>query len=197
MSLPVIFWCFFGVFLGGWGVGGARAITRLHMASHSRAVHVAPVTRGYGILTLKRCLRSNTRFQVYAKELTVQDVLEKHSNFVGFPVHLNGKHINTVEPMWTRAPSTVTKEEHAQFYRFVAGAFDEPLFTLCGVVAIDLSRCVACYSALRQHIPARAPRAPRRVGVAWYLCRRWRRRVLVPGRPCLSKTLAHLMPAFQ
>jgi HSP90 family molecular chaperone len=83
------------------------------------------VSRGTKIV-----IRLNDRGADYAKEMTVQDVLEKHSNFVGFPVHLNGKHINTVEPMWTRAPSTVTKEEHTMFYRFVAGAFDEPLFTL-------------------------------------------------------------------
>ena len=48
------------------------------------------VTRGTKIV-----ITLNDRGADYAKELTVQDVLEKHSNFVGFPVHLNGTATST------------------------------------------------------------------------------------------------------
>jgi len=56
--------------------------------------------------------------------------LEKHSNFVSFPVVLNNNRINTVDALWSKTPHTVSEEEHNQFYRFVAGAWDSPRFTL-------------------------------------------------------------------
>jgi TNF receptor-associated protein 1 len=66
----------------------------------------------------------------YSDKVIVQDVLEKHSNFVSFPIELNGAKLNTIQALWTRSPQEVTKEEHDNFYRFVAGAWDSPQFTL-------------------------------------------------------------------
>ena len=43
---------------------------------------------------------------------------------------LNNNRINTVDALWSKTPHTVSEEEHNQFYRFVAGAWDSPRFTL-------------------------------------------------------------------
>jgi len=66
----------------------------------------------------------------YADKEIVQDVLEKHSNFVSFPIELNGSRMNNIEAIWTKSPSEVSTEDHSKFYRFVAGAWDSPKFTL-------------------------------------------------------------------
>ena len=66
----------------------------------------------------------------YSDKELVQDVLEKHSNFVSFPIELNGARMNNIEAIWTRSPAEVSTEEHNKFYRFVAGAWDSPKFTL-------------------------------------------------------------------
>jgi HSP90 family molecular chaperone len=29
------------------------------------------------------------------------DIILKYSNFVGFPIYLNGEKVNTVQPLWT------------------------------------------------------------------------------------------------
>lgn len=38
--------------------------------------------------------------------------------------------MNTVEPLWTKEKNSVTTEQHKEFYRFIANAWDEPQFTL-------------------------------------------------------------------
>ena len=58
------------------------------------------------------------------------EVIKKYSNFVNFPITLNGEEVNTVEAVWSKMPSDVTEETHKEFYRFVSGAFDEPMYKL-------------------------------------------------------------------
>lgn len=51
-------------------------------------------------------------------------------SFVGFPIYLNDAEVNTVEPLWTKEKSQVSADDHKQFYRFIAGAWDDPQYTL-------------------------------------------------------------------
>ncbi|KAK4521415.1 uncharacterized protein ATC70_012030 [Mucor velutinosus] len=66
----------------------------------------------------------------YSSELEVDSIIKKYSNFVGFPIYLNGKEVNTVEALWTKDRNSVTPEQHQQFYRFIANAWDDPQYTL-------------------------------------------------------------------
>ncbi|KAK3816217.1 MAG: Hsp90 protein-domain-containing protein [Benniella sp.] len=66
----------------------------------------------------------------YANESVVEGIIKKYSNFVGYPVHLNNKKINAVQPLWTKDKSEITEQEHIEFYRYVAGAWDNPQFKL-------------------------------------------------------------------
>jgi TNF receptor-associated protein 1 len=50
------------------------------------------------------------------------------SNFVGFPVTVNGAKVNTVEPLWTLDPKKVTTEQHNEFYRFISAMWDTPTY---------------------------------------------------------------------
>jgi HSP90 family molecular chaperone len=63
----------------------------------------------------------------YADEKRVEAVLKKYSNFVNFPIYLNGTRLNTINAIWADDPKTDTDEEYSEFYKYIANAFDEPL----------------------------------------------------------------------
>ncbi|XP_027850854.1 heat shock protein 75 kDa, mitochondrial [Aphis gossypii] len=66
----------------------------------------------------------------YASEETVRNVINKYSNFVNSPIKLNGSEINTIQPLWLLNPKSISKEQHDEFYKFVANTYDRPRFVL-------------------------------------------------------------------
>jgi len=66
----------------------------------------------------------------FSNEDRVKEVLTHYSSFVQFPIKLNGEQINTVQPIWMRNKNEITEEEYAEFYKFQADAFDEPMYKL-------------------------------------------------------------------
>jgi molecular chaperone HtpG len=66
----------------------------------------------------------------YATESRIKHLIETYSNFVGFPILLNGKRINEVEALWLKNKSEVSDEEYKAFYQFACKAWDEPAYRL-------------------------------------------------------------------
>lgn len=66
----------------------------------------------------------------FAKEARIKGILEKYSNFVSFPIRLNGEHINKVEALWLKNKKDITEEQYKEFYKFTAHAFDDPRYTM-------------------------------------------------------------------
>ncbi|XP_014444763.1 heat shock protein 75 kDa, mitochondrial [Tupaia chinensis] len=66
----------------------------------------------------------------FASEARVRDVVTKYSNFVSFPLYLNGRRINTLQAIWMMDPKDVSDWQHEEFYRYVAQAYDKPRYTL-------------------------------------------------------------------
>jgi molecular chaperone HtpG len=64
----------------------------------------------------------------FAGASRIKDILKKYSNFIPFPVHLNGEHINTVEALWLKPKAEITEEKAGEFYKFVAKAWDAPTY---------------------------------------------------------------------
>jgi HSP90 family molecular chaperone len=56
--------------------------------------------------------------------------LKKYSNFVNFPIYLNGKRVNTLSAIWADDPRQVKEEDYTAFYKFIANAPDVPLETI-------------------------------------------------------------------
>ena len=63
----------------------------------------------------------------FVSEKRIEDVLKKYSNFVGFPIYLTGKKVNTVDAIWTNDPKTVEESRYTDFYKYIANAVDSPL----------------------------------------------------------------------
>jgi TNF receptor-associated protein 1 len=66
----------------------------------------------------------------YASEYRIKHLIETYSNFVGFPILLNGKRINEVEALWLKNKSDITDDQYKAFYQFACKAFDEPSYRL-------------------------------------------------------------------
>ncbi len=66
----------------------------------------------------------------FSKAEHVKQILSHYSNFVQFPINLNGERINTVQAIWMRNKNEIKDEEYAEFYKFQAKAFDEPFYKL-------------------------------------------------------------------
>ncbi|CAH8552267.1 unnamed protein product [Dicrocoelium dendriticum] len=79
----------------------------------SEATNVAPGTKI--VIHLKESASE------FAREDTLERVLRKYSNFVGAPIFLNGRRINTVSPTWMKDPSRIDDEEHRAFYQYLSG----------------------------------------------------------------------------
>ncbi|MCD6308190.1 MAG: molecular chaperone HtpG [Candidatus Latescibacteria bacterium] len=63
----------------------------------------------------------------YEKKETVTSVIKKYSNFVPFPIHVDGVKVNTIQAIWLKSPSEVTDDEYNEFFKFIANSVDEPL----------------------------------------------------------------------
>jgi len=57
----------------------------------------------------------------------IEQILKKYSNFVSFPISLNGEIVNTMDAVWAKDPKEIDEETYTSFYRFIANAIDEPL----------------------------------------------------------------------
>ncbi|KAE8994256.1 Chaperone protein [Phytophthora rubi] len=66
----------------------------------------------------------------FGTKAKVESIIRRYSNFVSFPIVLDGDTVNTVQALWTKSESDVTDEEYTEFYKFIANAFDEPAYRI-------------------------------------------------------------------
>ena len=63
----------------------------------------------------------------FSQSYRVEQVITKYSNFVEFPVSVNGNQVNTVSALWHKNRNEVTEEERHEFYKFVSNDLNPPL----------------------------------------------------------------------
>jgi molecular chaperone HtpG len=66
----------------------------------------------------------------FLDESTLADIVARYSDHIALPIKLGAKTLNRASAPWARAKSDVTEEQHKEFYRHVAHAYDEPWATL-------------------------------------------------------------------
>ncbi|PIS02496.1 MAG: molecular chaperone HtpG [Chlamydiae bacterium CG10_big_fil_rev_8_21_14_0_10_42_34] len=64
----------------------------------------------------------------YLEETKLRQLLDRHCNFMPFPIDLNSKPIGNQEPLWLKAPSECTEKEYLAFYRQLFPLDPEPIF---------------------------------------------------------------------
>jgi TNF receptor-associated protein 1 len=66
----------------------------------------------------------------FAQKHRIKHILESYSNFVPFPIFLDGERVNTVEALWRKAKGDITEEQYSEFYKFIGKAWDEPRYRM-------------------------------------------------------------------
>jgi TNF receptor-associated protein 1 len=66
----------------------------------------------------------------YAEDARVKHLIERYSNFVGFPIILDGERVNKVEALWLKNKADITEEEYKEFYQFACHAYNDPAYRL-------------------------------------------------------------------
>lgn len=85
----------------------------------------AEVKRG---LTLEIFLKNDALD--FADPDKVRSIISKHSNFVAFPIFVNGVKINTIPALWREPKGSVAPEDYKNFYNFLTFDSEEPLTTI-------------------------------------------------------------------
>jgi molecular chaperone HtpG len=66
----------------------------------------------------------------FAKRERILQMIRHYSSFVAYPIFVNDEKTSTVQALWTKTPSDITEEQYTEFYRFIAGRADEPVYRL-------------------------------------------------------------------
>ena len=66
----------------------------------------------------------------FAKADEIKRIVHEYSNFIPFPILINNETTNTVQAIWAKNQNEVTEEEYKDFYKFIANAYNEPMFRL-------------------------------------------------------------------
>ncbi|MEQ1859626.1 MAG: molecular chaperone HtpG [Chthoniobacteraceae bacterium] len=66
----------------------------------------------------------------FAQAQRVEGIIKRYSNFVPFPIELNGTVVNTVQALWTKNKSEVTDADYEEFYKYIGHDTEAPLYRL-------------------------------------------------------------------
>lgn len=87
----------------------------------------------------------------FASVSEIKSIVKKYSNFVEFPVYLDGERINAQQALWQKRSADISDEEATEFYSFITGDYHAPL----GWAHIAAEGAVECKALI--FIPAEAP----------------------------------------
>jgi molecular chaperone HtpG len=73
-------------------------------------------------------LHLQSEMQDYASESKLHEILEKHCNFMPWPIELGEKAVNIREALWNRRPADTTEEDYKKFYKEMFHDWEDPLF---------------------------------------------------------------------
>jgi len=66
----------------------------------------------------------------FAEKDRITSIIKKHSNFISFPILVQGEKANTVQALWRENKFSVTPEQYTEFYKFLTYDHEEPMDTL-------------------------------------------------------------------
>lgn len=57
----------------------------------------------------------------------LKEIIEKHSDFVSYPVFLEDERVNQEKALWARSPADLTEEDYVSFYKHVCHDWQKPV----------------------------------------------------------------------
>jgi molecular chaperone HtpG len=83
----------------------------------SVTLHLKPVDEEQGI-------------EDFTEEHALERIVRRYSDFIAYPIVLEGKTLNSMKPIWERPASDVKPEEYAEFYKHISHDWRDPLLTI-------------------------------------------------------------------
>jgi HSP90 family molecular chaperone len=65
-----------------------------------------------------------------ASKWQIRQIIKKHSDFIGYPIYLDGEQINQQTSLWRKQPSEVEADDYKSFYQQLTMDFEPPLATI-------------------------------------------------------------------
>ena len=136
-----------GAMIGQFGVGfysafmvanEVQVFSRSWRSDGESLVWTSDGTSGYSIENApaeenRGCrivLKLKEEFKEFADADKVRHWIETYSNFVGYPILLNGERVNKVEALWLKNKAEISEDDYEAFYKFTCHAWDKPLYRL-------------------------------------------------------------------
>ena len=63
----------------------------------------------------------------YTQTRVLKDIVKRYSDFVTYPIRLQGETLNSMKAIWARDQDAVTEDEHREFYKHVSHDWNDPL----------------------------------------------------------------------
>jgi molecular chaperone HtpG len=63
----------------------------------------------------------------FCNKAMLESIVKRHSNFISFPILVEGEQANTVQAIWREPKSSVSEEQYQEFYKFLTYDTEEPL----------------------------------------------------------------------
>jgi molecular chaperone HtpG len=92
----------------------------------------------YSLVTLDEDRPRGTRIEIHLKkdderfadEHELKAAIQRYSNFVPFPVLVDGTRVNQTSALWREPPSQVKPEQYNEFFKLVGHDVEDPLLTM-------------------------------------------------------------------
>lgn len=66
----------------------------------------------------------------FASADNIKRIIKRYSGFVPFPIMLGEEKVNDIQAIWTLNKNEITEDQYTGFYKYIANAFDEPMYRL-------------------------------------------------------------------
>ncbi|MCA9178454.1 MAG: molecular chaperone HtpG, partial [Planctomycetales bacterium] len=133
--------------IGRFGVGfysvfmAAEKVVLTSRSADPDAAGVVWTSDGAGEYTLAAAPEEQprgTRIEVHLKKESdefvdashLKSIVQRYSNFVPFPIKLNGEQVNRTTALWREPASQVKDEDYNEFYKLVSHDYQDPLLHL-------------------------------------------------------------------
>eukprot|EP00825_Cyclidium_porcatum_P027543 TRINITY_DN2965_c0_g1_i4.p2 TRINITY_DN2965_c0_g1~~TRINITY_DN2965_c0_g1_i4.p2 ORF type:complete len:764 (-),score=161.39 TRINITY_DN2965_c0_g1_i4:504-2795(-) len=58
--------------------------------------------------------------QKFCDKAEIKKIIQRYSNFINFPISINGEQFNLIQAIWSRSKSEIKEEEYKQFWEYLA-----------------------------------------------------------------------------
>lgn len=66
-------------------------------------------------------------YSTYLEEYTIRELIRKYSDYIRYPIKLNGNALNSMEPIWKRQKSKVKDEDYNDYYKSKFNDYMDPV----------------------------------------------------------------------